>query len=329
MIGRLAGCLGAFLILGVSPAAAEPATPKVVVTIKPIHSLVSRIMEGVGVPQLVVEGAASPHTFTLKPSTARAINDADIFVRVSDRVEPFTRKIVESLPSNVAVMTLVDADGVKLLDQRHGGTFEKHEDEHAEAANVADTHEGHDHGDNHGHDHDEDGKDGHIWLDPQNAKAIANAVAKKLEARYPEHAEKIKANTAQLITDLDALNHQLTDELKDSVGKPFIVFHDSTQYFENHFGQKAAGSITISPDVPPSAKRLTEVRRKLASLGAVCVFSEPNFQPNLIAAVTEGTRARTGKIDPEGQLLSPGPGLYFDLMRNIAHSLSDCLNGQT
>ncbi|HET6388636.1 zinc ABC transporter substrate-binding protein [Hyphomicrobium sp.] len=298
---------------------AETAAPKVAVTIKPIHSLVSRIMEGVGTPQLVVDGAASPHTFTLKPSTARAINDADIFVRVSDQLEPFTRKLVSSLPSKVAVITLVDADGVKLLDQRHGGTFEEHEDEHAGAADAADAH---DH-------HHEAGKDGHIWLDPQNAKAIVNAVAKELEARFPAHAEKIKANTVRLIADLDALDRQLAEELKDSTGKPFIVFHDSTQYFENHFGQHAAGSITVSPDVPPSAKRLTEVRRKLASLGAVCIFSEPNFQPNLIAAVMEGTRARSGTIDAEGQLLSPGPGLYFDLMRNIAHSMADCLNGQT
>ncbi len=321
MISRLAVFLGAFLVVAKISAAAAAETPKVVVTIKPIHSLVSRIMDGVGVPQLVVEGSASPHTFTLKPSTARAIHDADVFVRVSDQLEPFTRKIVASLPANVTVLTLAGADGVKLLDQRHGGAFEKHEHghEHEEASGAAGDHD----------DHDEDGKDGHIWLDPQNAKAIAADVAKTLEARYPEHADKFKANTAALVADLDDLDSQLTAELKDSRGKPFIVFHDATQYFEDHFGQKAAGSITVSPDVPPSAKRLTEVRHKLSSLGAVCVFVEPNFQPKLVDAVTEGTNARSGTIDAEGQTLTPGPGLYFDLMRGVAHSISDCLNGQS
>ncbi|WP_045838198.1 zinc ABC transporter substrate-binding protein [Hyphomicrobium sp. 99] len=319
MICRFAGFFGVFLALAKISGAAAAETPKVVVTIKPIHSLVSRIMDGVGEPQLIVEGSASPHTFTLKPSTARAIHDADVFVRVSDQLEPFTRKIVTSLPSNVTVLTLAGADGVTLLDQRQGGTFEKHEHGHEEAAGKAEDHD----------DHDEDGKDGHIWLDPQNAKAIVTDVAKTLEARYPEHADKIKANTAALISDLDALDNQLTTELKASTGKPFIVFHDATQYFEHHFGQKAAGSITVSPDVPPSAKRLTEVRRKLSSLGAVCVFTEPNFQPNLVAAVTEGTHARSGTIDAEGQMLTPGPGLYFDLMRGVAHSISNCLNGQS
>lgn len=321
MIGRLAGYFGAFFVVAKISAAAAAETPKVVVTIKPIHSLVSRIMDGVGVPQLVVEGSASPHTFTLKPSTARAIHDADVFVRVSDQLEPFTRKIVASLPANVTVLTLAGADGVKLLDQRQGGAFEKHEHEHKheEASGAAGDHD----------DHDEDGKDGHIWLDPQNAKAIAVDVAKTLEARYPEYADKFKANTTALIADLDTLDSQLTAELKDSKGKPFIVFHDATQYFEDHFGQKAAGSITVSPDVPPSAKRLTEVRHKLSSLGAICVFVEPNFQPKLVDAVTEGTNARSGTIDAEGQTLNPGPGLYFDLMRGVAHSISDCLNGQS
>jgi zinc transport system substrate-binding protein len=315
-----------FALAQISLVGAEAAeAPKVVVTTKPIHSLVSRVMEGVGVPQLIVEGSASPHTFTLKPSTARAIQDAEVFVRVSDQLEPFTRKIMRSLPASVTELTLAGADGVKLLDQRKGGTFEKHEHGHEEAAAEADEHSGaaekHD-------DHDEDGKDGHIWLDPQNAKAIAADVGKVLEARYPEQAEKIKANTASLIADIDALDGELAAELNGSKGKPFIVFHDATQYFENHFGQSAAGSITVSPDVVPSAKRLTEVRRKLSSLGAVCVFTEPNFQPNLVAAVTEGTHARAGTIDAEGQMLAPGPGLYFELMRGLAHNVAGCLKGE-
>lgn len=298
--------IGATTIVG----AAE--TPKVVVTIKPVHSLVTRLMDGIGTPQLIVEGSASPHTFTLKPSTARAINEADIFVRVSDTLEPFTRKIVTTLPSNVKVVTLAGADGVTLLDQREGGTFEKHEHKHE--------HEGETHD-----DHDEDGKDGHLWLDPSNARAIAADVAKALIARYPEYASKVKSNEAALDADLDTLERDLSSELKAAKDKPFIVFHDSTQYFEHHFGLHAVGSITVSPDVPPSAKRLAEVRSKISSLGAVCVFTEPEFQPNLVAAVTEGTHARSGTIDVEGQLLTPGPKLYFDLMRGVAHNLSSCL----
>ena len=192
--GALAGTL-VFLAFVSSAAAAE--TPKVVVTIKPVHALVSQIMGGVGTPTLLVAGSASPHTFTLRPSTARAINDADVFIRVSDTMEPFTRKIVKSLPSSVDVLTLTEAPGIALLDQRHGGTFEPHT--HGPSAGAE--HEDHD-------DHDEDGKDGHIWLDPQNAKAIVAIVTKTLVARYPEYAGKFTANAAALDQRLDALEQR-------------------------------------------------------------------------------------------------------------------------
>jgi len=316
---------GAFVVFAVFSAAQAAAPAKVVVTIKPVHALVSQIMSGVGVPTLVVEGAASPHTFTLKPSTARAINEADVFIRVSDTLEPFTRKISTSLPAGVTVLTLAEAPGVALLDQRKGGTFEPHRHEahlldHDHAVDEA-QHE--DHAD---HDEDAGGKDGHIWLDPQNAKAIVAVVAKTLAARYPEYADKISANAAALELRLDALDGELASALTGARGKPFIVFHDATQYFEARFGLSAAGSITVSPDVPPSAKRLTEVRRKISSLHAVCVFTEPSFQPNLVAAVTEGTDARAGTLDAEGQMLTPGPELYFELMRGLAHNLTSCLN---
>lgn len=300
-----------------SVAAAEP--PKVVVTIKPIHALVSQVMAGVGTPTLLVDGAASPHTFTLRPSTARAINEADVFIRTSESLEPFTHKITQALPPSVTVLTLADAAGVTLLDQRHGGTFEPHVHAHPidEVHADGDEHEDHD---------DDEGKDGHIWLDPQNAKAIVATVAKTLAARYPEHAEQFASNATALDQRLDALNQEIAAELRDAQSKPFIIFHDATQYFENRYGLDAVGSITVSPDIPPSARRLTEVRHKIVALGAVCVFSEPDFQPKLVAAVTEATAARSGTLDAEGLMLTPGPDLYFDLMRGLAHNLAGCLN---
>jgi zinc transport system substrate-binding protein len=290
------------------------AEPKVVVTLKPIHALVAQVMEGVGSPHLIVDGAASPHTFTLKPSGAKAINEADVFIRVSDTLEPFTNKVVEALPKTVKVISLIAAPGVTVLPQRHGDTFEKHE--HHEAGPA---------------DHDDDdekagAKDGHIWLDPNNAKAIVAYVAKELSAVYPEHAAKLAANAAAATAKLEALTKDIEDQLSPYKGRPFIVFHDATQYFEAHFGLAAAGSVTITPDVQPSAKRLTAVRKKIADLAAVCVFAEPGFQPNLVAAVTEGSHARAGSLDPEGITLTAGPGLYAELIRAMARNMKSCFD---
>ncbi len=277
--------------LGTTAIAAD--APKVVVTLKPVHALVMAIMSGVGEPVLVVDGSASPHTFTLKPSVARAINNADVFIRVSEQLEPFTRKVSGALPASVTMATLADkGSGVKLLEQRLSGTFESH-------ALAED-------GDHDGHDHDAQ-YDPHIWLDPDNAKAIVEVVTKVLVAKDPAHAEAYKSNAVALIAKIDVLTLDIERDLAAVKDKPFIVFHDAYQYFEKRFGLAAAGSVTLSPDQQPSAKRLTAVRKKIGEFGAVCVFAEPGFQPNLINAVTEGTNARAGTLDPEGIALTARP----------------------
>jgi zinc transport system substrate-binding protein len=124
---------------------------------------------------------------------------------------------------------------------------------------------------------------------------------------------------------LDNLKAELAANLLPVKGKPFIVFHDATQYFEKSFGLTASGSITLSPDVQPSAKRLTAVRKKIAKLGAVCVFAEPGFQPKLVAAVTEGSQARSGLLDAEGLMQPPGSNHYYELMRGLARNIKACL----
>jgi zinc transport system substrate-binding protein len=229
-----------------------------------------------------------------------------VFVRVSENLEPFTTKIVGGLPQSVDVVTLEKAPNLRLLDRRTSGTFgaHGHAGEDARSAN---------------------GKDGHIWLDPDNAKAIVAYLAEVLGARSPADAARISANAARLAARIDALTADLESETRPLKGKPFVVFHDAFQYFETRFGLDAVGSITVSPQAQPSARRLRELRERIRSLGAVCVFAEPAVQPNLLTAVTEGTQARSGTLDAEGRSLSPGADLYFELMRNLALELEACL----
>ena len=287
---------------------------KVVVTIKPIHSLVAQLMEGVGTPSLLIEGTGSPHTFSLKPSGVHAIDTADVFIRVSDTLEPFTRKIAAALPESVHLVTLEDAPGLKVLYLRTGGGFEPHA--HAEGGHVAEAEHG-------------EARDGHIWLDPDNAKVIVSYLAKVLSERDPADAARLKANAEALNAKIDALTSEIAAETKPLANRPFVVFHDAYQYFADRFGLDAVGSITVSPDRQPSAKRLSELRHRIRALHAVCLFSEPLFQPNLVAAVSEGTDVHTGTLDPEGALLPAGPGLYFELMRNLAAGFKSCLGTAT
>ena len=294
--------------------AARASELKVVVTIKPLHALVGQVMAGVGAPQLLVTGASSPHTYSLKPSQVRALNGADVFVRMSEMVEPFTVKIAKTLPKTVDVVTLQDAPGVKLLGRRTGATFERHS--HATAAASRD----------HKHDDTSASLDGHAWLDPENAGAMVDRIAEALSAKYPQHAAAFKRNAELAHARLAALASDLGRNLEPIANRPYVVFHDAIQYLERRYGLNVVGSIMVSPDMPPGGRRLTEVRQKVRSSGAVCVFAEPQIDRRLIENLIEGTSARTGTLDPEGIGLEPGPELYFTLMRKIAEDLRSCLD---
>jgi zinc transport system substrate-binding protein len=158
-----------------------------------------------------------------------------------------------------------------------------------------------------------------------NARKMVAEIARVLADADPANAEKYKANAAKSDAAIVALAGDIARELEPVKGKPFVVFHDAYQYFERRFGLSALGSITLNPEAKPSAKRLTEIRKKLGALSASCVFSEPQFQAKLVAAATEGTSARSGILDPEGALVEPGPRAYETLLRNLATGLKTCL----
>lgn len=312
-------------------ASGATAAPNVVVSIKPVHSLVAAIMQGVGEPELIVDGAASPHTYNLRPSNARKLEKADVVFWVGPGLEAFLEKPLEALASKATVVELEDAEGLEKLPFREGGPFEAHDDGE-ESSGAHDGHaeqEGaHDHGHDHAQDDDRDhgAYDTHPWLDAANAKAIVQTIETALIAADAGNAATYQANTKKLLADLDALDAELEETVKPVKDKPFIVFHDAYQYFERRYGVKAVGSITVSPENLPGADRVKQMQEKVRQLGATCVFAEPQFEPKLVSVITEGTAAKSATLDPEAATLEPGPELYFKLMRGIAGSLRDCLS---
>jgi zinc transport system substrate-binding protein len=314
-----------FVLAGARPLSAEPLN--VVVTILPIHSLAASVMEGVGEPRLLVKGAMSEHTYSMRPSDARALASADVIIRVSEHLETFLNKPIASLSKKTKVATLAEIPGIKLLPPREGGAFETHEhEEHAS--------HGHEHGKKAGTAKEASAKrehggeeeyDPHLWLDTGNAGLIADHIAEVLGQARPEHAAAMKANAAKLKERLAALDAELKASAASLKDARFIVFHDAYQYFEARYGLAATGSITVSPERQPGAARLKAIRAKIAEAASACVFSEPQFEPKLVSRLVEGTKAKTGVLDGLGANLPEGPEQYFTMMRNLAASLKSCL----
>ena len=287
---------------------------EVVVSIKPIHALVAGVMGESGEPRLMITGAASPHTYQMRPSDARMLNTADLIVWVGETMETFLDRPIAVLGSGAEVVTLHTDAGMRLLPSREGGIWR---DEDLPA--HVDGHDGH------GHDHGE--LDAHLWLDPGNARRIVDVVADALGRVDPGGVRTFRANAEAMRLRIDALESSLRVRLAPVRRHAFVVFHDGYGYFERAFGLNGKGAVTVDPARRPGARRLAELRGALAEHDVRCVFTEPQFEPDLVRTVIEGTGVGTAPLDPLGVDVAPGPGAWFAIMRGLGDSVAKCLGG--
>ena len=292
----------------------------VVTSIKPLHSLTSYIMDGVNEPDLIIDGVASPHNFQIKPSHAKMLQKADLVIWVGEDLESFLPPALKSIPQNAVVFELLDQSGLKKLKFREKNIFEGHDDHgHDEHAKKEDDHDDHGH-DDHGHGHGS--FDPHIWLDPANAKVIVKKITNQLSKIDKDNASTYKANSKKVIKDLDGLIKEVKNEINKDAS--FVVFHDAYQYFEKRFGLSVIGALTVNPDVMPGAEQLSEIREVIEHEKAKCIFSEPQFNPNIINSIASDTGVKTGVLDPLGANIDKGKNMYFDLIKDMSNSLKDC-----
>ena len=306
---------------------------KVVTSIKPLHSLASYLMDGVGKPDLIVDGYASPHGFSMKPSHAKMLQNADLIFWVGEGMENFLEKPLNSIAKKAEKIELMETKGLQVLKFRERNIFDEHDhDDHDDHAKKEDDHDDHDH-DNHGkkeehddHDnhegHNHGEYDAHIWLDPINAKVILFEMSKHLIELDAKNESVYRDNLSKAYNEIDKLTKDVTAELDQSVAS--IVFHDAYQYFEKRFNVNILGAFTVNTDVMPGAEQLAEIREIIEHDKVSCVFSEPQFNPDIIKAVAKDMNIKTGVIDPLGATLNPGKDLYFDLIRNMSASFKGC-----
>ena len=288
---------------------------KVVTTIKPLHSLISRIMETRGEPQLIIEGTNNPHTFVFKPSHAKMIEEADIVFWIGEDLEAFMEKPLNSLAKDTKKIAFMDSESIEKLKFREENIFDDHDD-HDGHDDEHDDHAGHHDGHNHGE------FDAHIWLDPENAKEMVKIIRDELIKIDPEGQRQYSVNAAGATLELDNLINNVETELSKDIS--YIVFHDAYQYFETRFGVKSAGALTLNPDVLPGAKQTADIQDLISDKGIKCIFSEPQYNPKIIETLGNDMNISTGVIDPLGAFIDAGPTMYVELINGIANSIKEC-----
>lgn len=278
---------------------------RVITSIKPVHSLVAAVMAGTGQPDLILDGTSSPHGYTLKPSKAGLLAKADIIFWVGPTLEAFLQKPVQTIGSSAISIELAKADGLKTLPFR-----EIDPDEHSDTA------EAHNHGT----------VDPHIWLNPQNAKAIVIMIANTLSEADTKNKKTYQENATKLTSELDLLTKRSEAILTAVRKRPFVTHHDGYQYFERRFELNSKGALIANPEVLPGMGHALKIRDSLKTIGKSCLFTEKQFSQKFVTVITENTDTKIALLDPLGSELESGPELYFLLIEQMTNTFSDCLS---
>ena len=295
---------------------ARAEVPNVVADIAPVHALVSKVMEGVGVPELLLPATVSPHDYALRPSDARSLQGADVVFWVGAALTPWLGETLVSLAPGARRMSMLEVEGTFLLEFREDSVFQ--------TDSVADLHaNGHDH--SHDEDHDHSGTDPHAWLDPQNAGQWLEAIAQELSVIDPQNASKYQANAMAAASEIKDLAASIYTGLAPVREMQFVVLHDGYHYFENRFDLFALGAISESEAAAPSAARVSEIRTALEASQVGCVFLEAQISSPLLSAIAEEFEIPVRVLDPIGVGLSPGPELYSELLSGMLASFKSCL----
>ena len=306
---------------------AAKAEIKVVTTIKPLHSLISNVMDGIGEPSLIIEGSTSPHSFVLKPSHAKLIEQADIIFWIGKDLETFMEKPLSSIAKNAKKISLMELKKIDKLKFREENIFE-HVDHDGHGHDEDKDHDGHGHDedkdhDGHGHEEHHHGEyDAHIWLDPFNAKEMIHEIAHELSDLDPTNADKYNQNADKTILAINKMVKKINENINKNA--KFIVFHDAYQYFEKRFGISTAGALTLNTDVLPGAKQISEIHEVISSKEIKCIFSEPQFNPKIIETIAKDTGIKTGELDPLGSTFDANKSQYFKLINDLGNKLNDC-----
>ena len=300
--------------------------PRVVADIAPIHSLVSMVMDGVGQPQLLVPQNISPHHYSMRPSEAEALQEAQLVVYVSHDMSPWLEPVLETLAASASALDLSKVDNIMQLAYREGPIFDDHDEEGHDDHDE----EGHDDHDEEGHDdhahHDHDGVDPHMWLDPMNAKLWLYAIASELTRIDPKNADRYDENARSSSRTITLAMAQAEGHLASGKDNGFLVYHDAYQYFEKRFNRVAVGSISLGDASKPSAKRLRELKVLFEEEGIRCVLTEPQYSSKIVDSVFGGFKPTIGVVDPIGIDLELGKTLYPELLENIALSIAQCVD---
>jgi len=299
MIYRL--FLGLTFLLSLNNVGAQ-STPNVVVSIKPIHSIVSALMEDVSRPHLLLESSDSAHTFHLKPSQLKLLSNADLVITIGDSFETGLNKTLGNIKdgSHIVLSEIEDLDIYQFRNIDTNAMNEDEKDEHNDY-------------------------DLHLWLDIDNMIKTAQYISEKLIKIDSNNSNSYKTNLINIHSRLNKLKSELRQQLAPFSSESFAIYSDTLQYFEKSFHLQKPVIITPYHGARLSIYRTLEARKKMKDLKIQCLLYGPENTSKKMSVLSEGLAIKPHRIDILGAKLNAGSDQYFNLMERLSSQLVKCL----
>ncbi|AZC99314.1 zinc ABC transporter substrate-binding protein [Pseudomonas chlororaphis] len=278
---------------------------RVLTSIKPLQLIAAAVQDGIAVPEVLLPPGASPHNYALRPSDVRKVQSVELLYWIGPDMESFLPRVLKG--RTLPALAVQDLPGLKL---RH---FAEDNHSHAEEA------------DEHDHAHRPGSLDAHLWLSPVNARVIADRMALDLSAADPANAARYQSNAKAFDQRLDALDARLKARLAPISGKPYFVFHEAFDYFEDAYGLKHAGVFSVAAEVQPGAQHVAAMRARLQQVGKTCVFSEPPLRPRLAETLVAGLPVKLAELDALGGYTPATARGYEQVLEKLGNDLAGCL----
>lgn len=275
-----------------------------VVTIKPLYSLLAQLTDGIVEPVLLLEQIPSAHHYNLRPSQRKLLANAGMIVWVGPAMESYLSKIIQQTDDTVAVAAL-SAKNLQLLQKRS-----QHSHDGRSFDNAVSAHEFHD-------------IDPHIWLSSHNAIAISEHLAAALIRHDPVNRNKYEQNLSKSINKIKLTSLFMKNNLSVK-NREYIAYHDAYQYIENELGLKFVDSMSFDENAGTSLKHAREINTLITSKNIRClVYQAP--KPAIVRTLQAQTSINAVALDPLALDISSDKNAWFELMQQMAVNFNQCL----
>ena len=308
---------------------------QIVTTIKPIHSLITKIVGDTVVVEYLVQGKSSVHNYQLKPSQIKILSQAKILFYVGGPIDSY---LISFLRSNSQIKKihllnypkLITLEAIETEEEGHHHSLEEEEEHHHSLEEEEEHHHSLEEEEEHHHSFiasskDAKIKDPHIWLATENAKVILQIIYQELIKLYPKQQNIFERNLSTAIKEMVVLKENISKRLAPIQNENYLVFHNAYRYFENEYNLNSALSVYgLNQQSSFSAKRWQKIISKIKQQNISCILGEVQFDKKIVNTLSEKYSLKTGNLDPIGSLVPAGKNAYNQTMLNIANELVNC-----